>query len=528
MVASSWPEALRRVRTHEGGNVDDKRDPGGRTGRGVTQQKWNEYRKLFQGKNLPADVWAASQADVDNVFKVMFWDKLKCDDLPAGVDYAVFDYGVNSGEGRAGRVLRRAMGLPDTDWAVTSQVIGRAKAVNDNALAAAVCDERLAFLKTLKTWPVYKNGWTTRVTEVRTASVMMASANDNVKAAPRPAVVPGQPPWLLRMNSILGLYELSGQADNPVIIGMARACNGKIAKTYLHDSIAWCALTVNYVLISSGFAGDDSLWALDFGKYGKKLSGPAVGAIATKKRYEGGKLVGGHVFLVVGRTADGRLVGRGGNQSDMVCDEVFSPSDITGYNWPDNYAEPVTGISALPVVSPSPKVRRDVKLPPATPLHAEETGKGEVAVDPKLEATLQTGNATAGAGVATEAASQGLEWWAIMLIVLVLCAVVGAGVYFGLRWWRNRQQNAPVAVDVVSEDSGDNRSEELRELAREGSRPIEGRVPTPVVPPAAPPERRKRRKKPAAPRGRSSPEARKAPARGRATARKRKASRGAR
>jgi hypothetical protein len=49
-----------------------------------------------------------------------------------------------------------------------------------------------------------------------------------------------------------------------------------------------------------------------------------VGAIAAKTR-DGG----GHVFLVVGRTKDGRLVGRGGNQRDMVCDEVFDPSVVT-------------------------------------------------------------------------------------------------------------------------------------------------------------------------------------------------------
>jgi hypothetical protein len=65
------------------------------------------------------------------------------------------------------------------------------------------------------------------------------------------------------------------------------------------------------------------------------VNGAAVGAIATKKR-DGG----GHVFLVVGRTNDGRLVGRGGNQSDMVCDEVFDPSVITAFTWPKNYFAP--------------------------------------------------------------------------------------------------------------------------------------------------------------------------------------------
>lgn len=173
-------------------------------------------------------------------------------------------------------------------------------------------------------------------------------------------------PWLDRMTAILGLYESPGAADNPLIIEMARICGGDIARDYKHDSTAWCALTVNYCLIASGLPGDDSLWALDFAKYGVKLSGPAVGAIATKKRYEGGKQVGGHVFLVVGITKDGRIVGRGGNQSDMVCDELFDPTVITGYNWPSGVAQPTAvGIASLPVVTPAPKVKRTLAaLPP--------------------------------------------------------------------------------------------------------------------------------------------------------------------
>lgn len=182
---------------------------------------------------------------------------------------------------------------------------------------------------------------------------------DNMEQSPTP--------WLDRMTAILGLYEAPGSADNPLIIEMARTCGGAIARDYVHDSIAWCALTMNYCLIASGLPGNDSLWALDFAKYGTKLSGPAVGAIATKKRYEGGKQVGGHVFLVVGKTKSGMIVGRGGNQSDMVCDELFDPSVMTGYNWPREFPLPATGMAVLPVVTPASKVKRALAaLPPAS------------------------------------------------------------------------------------------------------------------------------------------------------------------
>jgi uncharacterized protein (TIGR02594 family) len=72
--------------------------------------------------------------------------------------------------------------------------------------------------------------------------------------------------------------------------------NGRLPLA-IHDATPWCALAVNYCLVASGLPGDDSLWALDFARYGTRLKGAAVGAIATKAR-DGG----GHVFLVVGRT----------------------------------------------------------------------------------------------------------------------------------------------------------------------------------------------------------------------------------
>ena len=75
--------------------------------------------------------------------------------LPAGVDYSVFDYGVNSGIGRSGKVLRRVVGLPDNTHVVTDEVLRAVAKRDPKALVIAINDERLAFLKRLKTWPVF-------------------------------------------------------------------------------------------------------------------------------------------------------------------------------------------------------------------------------------------------------------------------------------------------------------------------------------------------------------------------------------
>lgn len=190
--------------------------------------------------------------------------------------------------------------------------------------------------------------------------VATAVAPASVASPAAPANNPGAgTPWLTRMDSILGLYETAGGPDNATILAMAQQCGGQIAKTYNSAAIAWCALTVNWCLVTTGLKGDDSLWALDVRKIGTKLSGPAVGAIASMARTGGG-----HTFLVRGRTAAGEIVGTGGNQSNMVCDDAFNPA-VLSYNWPAGVALPAkVGIGTLPVVTPRPHTHVNITALP--------------------------------------------------------------------------------------------------------------------------------------------------------------------
>src|SRR6185503_4511843 len=73
--------------------------------------------------------------------------------LPSGVDYTCFDYGVNSGLGRPRKALQRFKGKTGVD------------------LINAINDERMAFLRSLKTFPTFGKGWTARVARVRAHSL---------------------------------------------------------------------------------------------------------------------------------------------------------------------------------------------------------------------------------------------------------------------------------------------------------------------------------------------------------------------
>jgi lysozyme family protein len=97
------------------------------------------------------------------IYRERYWNAMRCDELPAGIDYAVFDYGVNSGIGRSGKVLRRCLNLADNTTVVSDAVIAAAVKADAKALVTAICDERLRFLQSLKTWDVFGKGWGRRV-----------------------------------------------------------------------------------------------------------------------------------------------------------------------------------------------------------------------------------------------------------------------------------------------------------------------------------------------------------------------------
>lgn len=170
MAAANYDACLARVLKHEGGYTNHPSDPGGPTNFGITI---HDYRRYIKANGTAADVRGMSLADAAKIYRARYWHALRCDELPAGLDYAVFDYGVNSGIGRAAKVMQRLLGI-GIGTAMTDAVIDGARGAGASTLIARLCDERLAFLKSLRTWPVFGAGWGRRVAEVRRDALTMA------------------------------------------------------------------------------------------------------------------------------------------------------------------------------------------------------------------------------------------------------------------------------------------------------------------------------------------------------------------
>ena len=172
MAARSYDAALARLLAHEGGYTNHPADPGGPTNFGITIY---DYRKYVKPDASAADVRAMKVEEAKAINRSKYWNAQRCDELPAGVDYAVFDYGVNSGIGRSGKVLRRVLGLSAEDWRTSYAVLAALSQRDAKQIIGAICDERLRFLQSLKTWGVFGKGWGARVAEVKAFALQLAA-----------------------------------------------------------------------------------------------------------------------------------------------------------------------------------------------------------------------------------------------------------------------------------------------------------------------------------------------------------------
>ena len=115
---------------------------------------------------------AIPDVDVHNLYKQNYWDKCRCDDLPAGVDYAVFDASVNMGVGRAAKLIQEAVGVV-ADGIIGNGTIEAINKTNPRSILENFSVEKQNFYKSLPTFETFGKGWLNRVAEVKTSAESM-------------------------------------------------------------------------------------------------------------------------------------------------------------------------------------------------------------------------------------------------------------------------------------------------------------------------------------------------------------------
>ena len=170
--ANNFRKCVDVVLRHEGGFSDHPHDPGGATNLGITLNTLKEWR----GDNsLTADdVRNLTVDEAREIYRTRYWNVLRCDDLPAGVDLVVFDFGVNAGPSRSAKVLQKVVGA-EADGSVGPATLAATKAQSSRDVVTQMSQLRLEFYRGLSTWPTFGRGWTNRTNAVQEAALEMVS-----------------------------------------------------------------------------------------------------------------------------------------------------------------------------------------------------------------------------------------------------------------------------------------------------------------------------------------------------------------
>jgi lysozyme family protein len=176
MTTEGFTRSLPRVLVYEGGKVDHPKDPGGRTNQGVIQRVYDSYRRKI-GQPI-RDVYDMSNTERDAIYKAQYWDAVRGNDLPAGVDFVVFDGAVNSGPKQSIKWLQRALGVQADGSLGMITMDALESYANHDALIVAIIDRREAFLRALKTFPTFGKGWLSRLASVEKTGQAWATGDE--------------------------------------------------------------------------------------------------------------------------------------------------------------------------------------------------------------------------------------------------------------------------------------------------------------------------------------------------------------
>ena len=166
-MLSNWQNSFELLLDSEGGFVIDR---GGPTNLGVTKTTWEMYVErpatIDEMKSLTVD-------DVEPLYKRLFWDRMWCDKMPIGIDYLLFDFGVNAGVGQSVLLLQRAVGA-NPDGAMGPLTFAATITQNPADLIERFSSQKKQFYISLND-PVNEQGWMNRLVRVREEALTMVN-----------------------------------------------------------------------------------------------------------------------------------------------------------------------------------------------------------------------------------------------------------------------------------------------------------------------------------------------------------------
>ena len=152
---SKFKEFWARIVKHEGGYVNNPKDPGGETNWGITKRVAVAHGYTGNMRNLPL---ATAEAIADK----SYWQAVQGNELPKAVAWQVVDAAYNHGNRNAVKFLQRAVGVSD-DGIIGPKTLAAVKCMDQNDIILRFNAERLDFYTRLSTWATFGRGWSRRI-----------------------------------------------------------------------------------------------------------------------------------------------------------------------------------------------------------------------------------------------------------------------------------------------------------------------------------------------------------------------------
>ena len=197
-MKETYSTAISQVFKDEGGYTNESTDPGGPTNWGITihdaRQYWKPDATSEDVRNMPKSV-------AEDIYSKHYADPVHYDSLPAGVDYSVLDFAINSGISKSIKTLQEIVNVP-IDGTIGPITLQATNAKDSKTLVEEIWDKRLAFDKSLThLWPVYGRGWTARIDRGRVLALSMIKPTTEL---PSPVAVPSN--WNALVDALINLF----------------------------------------------------------------------------------------------------------------------------------------------------------------------------------------------------------------------------------------------------------------------------------------------------------------------------------
>lgn len=164
----NFNKALEFLFAAEGGYSNRKNDTGGATNLGITQSTFDSAIKNGIIHTDIKDVRYITKDLAIQIYKHEYWDSIKADQLPSGIDVALFDMTVNSGKGNSVKTLQKTLGVTQ-DGVIGKNTLNAINSYQGD-LVKDFNNQRREFYdsiiennKKLREEDIEKNGYTNRI-----------------------------------------------------------------------------------------------------------------------------------------------------------------------------------------------------------------------------------------------------------------------------------------------------------------------------------------------------------------------------